>query len=97
MIDLPAFDALALSLHHDPGVHAVLVGSGLSKAAGIPTGWEITLDLVRRLVGVTEQGRLGAMVSRQIRQRAELLGTPARPRLNDLRAAHDPSRLHRPA
>jgi hypothetical protein len=58
MIDLPTFDALALSLHHSPGVHAVLVGSGLSKAAGIPTGWEITLDLVRRLAaldGVTEQ------------------------------------------
>jgi SIR2-like domain len=58
MIDLPAFDALALSLHHSPGVHAILVGSGLSRAAGIPTGWEITLDLVRRLAvldGVTEQ------------------------------------------
>lgn len=28
---------------------AALVGSGLSTAAGIPTGWGITLDLVRRL------------------------------------------------
>jgi hypothetical protein len=58
MIDLPAFDALALSLHHSPGVHAILVGSGLSRAAGIPTGWEITLDLMSRLAaldGVTEQ------------------------------------------
>lgn len=57
MIDLPPFDALALSLHHSPGVHAILVGSGLSRAAGIPTGWEITLDLVRRLAaldGLTE-------------------------------------------
>ena len=57
MIDLPAFDALALSLHHSPGVHAVLVGSGLSRAAGIPTGWEITLNLIGRLAaldGVTE-------------------------------------------
>lgn len=49
MIDLPPFDALALSLHHSPGVHAILVGSGLSRSAGIPTGWEITLDLIRRL------------------------------------------------
>lgn len=49
MIDLPPFDALALSLHHSPGVHAILVGSGLSRAAGIPTGWEITLDMIRRL------------------------------------------------
>jgi SIR2-like domain len=43
------FDALALSLHHNPGVYALLVGSGLSRAAGIPTGWEITLDLIKRL------------------------------------------------
>ena len=57
MIELPPFDALALSLHHSPGVHAILVGSGLSRSAGIPTGWEITLDLIRRLAaldGVTE-------------------------------------------
>lgn len=57
VIDLPPFDALALSLHHSPGVHAILVGSGLSRAAGISTGWEITLSLVRRLaalVGETE-------------------------------------------
>jgi len=57
MIELPAFDALALSLHHAPGTQALLVGSGLSSAAGIPTGWQITLDLIRRLAalkGVTE-------------------------------------------
>jgi hypothetical protein len=57
MIELLPFDALALSLHHSPGVHAILVGSGLSRAAGIPTGWEIALDLIRRLAaldGVTE-------------------------------------------
>lgn len=52
MIELPPFDALALSLHHSPGVHAILVGSGLSGAAGIPTGWEITLDLIRRLAAL---------------------------------------------
>ncbi len=52
MIDLPASDALALTLHHSPGVLAVLVGSGLSRSAGIPTGWEITLDLIRRLAAL---------------------------------------------
>jgi hypothetical protein len=52
MIDLPAFDALALSLHHSPGVHAILVGSGLSRAADIPTGWDITLSLVQRLAAL---------------------------------------------
>jgi hypothetical protein len=54
VIDLPPFDALALSLHHSPGVHAILVGSGLSRAAGIPTGWEITVDLIRRLAALDE-------------------------------------------
>lgn len=49
MIELPSFEALALSLHDSPGTQALLVGSGLSRAAGIPTGWEITLDLIRRL------------------------------------------------
>lgn len=54
MIDLPPFDALALSLHHSPGVHAILVGSGLSRAAGIPTGWEITIDMIRRLAALDD-------------------------------------------
>jgi len=40
---------LAFSMHENKGVFAVLLGSGISKAAAIPTGWEITLDLVRRV------------------------------------------------
>ena len=39
---------LAFSIYENPGVYALLAGSGLSRAAGIPTGWEITLDLIRR-------------------------------------------------
>lgn len=52
MLELDPFDALALSLHHSPGSLALLIGSGLSRAAGIPTGWEITIDLVRRYAAV---------------------------------------------
>jgi hypothetical protein len=33
---------LAFSVFENKGVYAVLVGSGLSRAAEIPTGWEIT-------------------------------------------------------
>lgn len=40
---------LAFSVYENKGVYALLVGSGLSRAADIPTGWEITLDLVRRV------------------------------------------------
>ena len=39
---------LAFSMHENKGVYAVLIGSGLSKTAGIPTGWEITLELIRK-------------------------------------------------
>ena len=41
--------SLAFSIQANPGVYAVLVGSGVSKAAKIPTGWEVTLDLIRKL------------------------------------------------
>lgn len=40
---------LAFSVRENKGVFAVLLGSGISRPAGIPTGWEITLDLVRRV------------------------------------------------
>lgn len=49
---------LAFAMHENKGVFALLLGSGLSRAAEIPTGWEITLDLVRRVAlaqGVEEQ------------------------------------------
>jgi hypothetical protein len=49
---------LAFSLLENKGVFAVLLGSGVSRAAQIPTGWEITLDLIRRIAaaeGVAEQ------------------------------------------
>ncbi|MDQ8727387.1 SIR2 family protein [Bradyrhizobium sp. LHD-71] len=49
---------LAFSIYENKGVFAVLLGSGLSRAAEIPTGWEITLDLIRRVAlaqGVQDQ------------------------------------------
>lgn len=41
--------SLAFSIHSSPGVYALLLGSGVSTDAGIPTGWGITLDLVSKL------------------------------------------------
>jgi tetratricopeptide (TPR) repeat protein len=40
--------ALSMALHNGRGHYAVLVGSGISRSSGIPTGWEIVLDLVRQ-------------------------------------------------
>ncbi|WP_371422597.1 SIR2 family protein [Tardiphaga sp.] len=48
--------ALAFSIYENKGVYCLLLGSGVSRPAEIPTGWEVTLDLVRRvaaLQGVT--------------------------------------------
>lgn len=39
---------LAFSMHENKGVYALLLGSGVSRAAEIPTGWDITLDLIRK-------------------------------------------------
>ena len=40
---------LSFSIYENKGVYALLIGSGVSRAAGIPTGWEITVDLIRRI------------------------------------------------
>lgn len=41
--------ALALAMRATPGAYALLLGSGVSRTAGIPTGWEIVLDLLRQV------------------------------------------------
>ncbi len=41
--------SLAFSIQANPGVYTLLLGSGVSRTAKIPTGWEITLDLIRKL------------------------------------------------
>lgn len=45
--------ALSFSVFENKGIYAALLGSGLSRSAQILTGWEITLDLIRR-VGLLE-------------------------------------------
>lgn len=41
--------SLAHSVQTSPNVYAVLLGSGISRSAGIPTGWEVTLEMVERV------------------------------------------------
>ena len=45
---------LAFTIYSSPGVYALLLGSGISRDAGILTGWEVTLDLIRK-IAVTEK------------------------------------------
>lgn len=46
--------SLAVSVQAAPGTYAVLLGSGVSRAAQIPTGWEVILDLMRRLAAADD-------------------------------------------
>src|SRR5689334_8967892 len=52
MID--PIDSLAFSMHANRGVYAVLLGSGVSRSARIPTGWEVTIELVRKAAALQE-------------------------------------------
>ena len=53
MID--PIQSLAFSIQTNPGVYALLLGSGVSRSAGIPTGWEIVMDLLGKLAAATNQ------------------------------------------
>jgi hypothetical protein len=41
--------SLAFSVQANKGVYALLLGSGISRAAGIPTGWEVVEDLIKKV------------------------------------------------
>jgi hypothetical protein len=50
-----SFLKIALSVNSNPGIYALLLGSGLSRSAGILTGWEIVLDLIRKLAALHQE------------------------------------------
>src|SRR5439155_24228766 len=41
--------SLAFAIYSNKGAYALLLGSGVSRSAAIPTGWEVVLDLVRKV------------------------------------------------
>jgi hypothetical protein len=66
--------ALAFSVFENKGVYAALLGSGISRAAQIPTGWEMTLDLVRKAAGlrkVKDQTDWAAWYRKQFKKEPE--------------------------
>lgn len=48
--------SLATSMHAQPGVYALLLGSGISTSAGIPTGWGVVTELVARIAALQGGG-----------------------------------------
>jgi hypothetical protein len=49
--------SLAFAIYGNRGGYALLLGSGISRAAGVPTGWEVVLDLIERVRQV--EGEVG--------------------------------------
>ena len=47
--------SLAFSMQSNKGVYALLLGSGISRAAKIPTGWEVVLELIRKLALLSDE------------------------------------------
>jgi SIR2-like domain len=45
--------SLGISMQSNKGVYALLLGSGVSRSAEIPTGWDVTLDLIKKLAKLT--------------------------------------------
>jgi len=52
---LDPVSAVAFEVQAAKGVFALLLGSGVSRAAKIPTGWDITLDLVRQMAVLKDE------------------------------------------
>ena len=46
---------LAMSVQTNPGVYALLLGSGVSRSAQIPTGWEVVTDLIRKIARLRDE------------------------------------------
>src|SRR5436305_10385121 len=44
--------SLAFSVYSNKGVYALLLGSGISRSSGIPTGWDIVIDLIKKVAAL---------------------------------------------
>jgi hypothetical protein len=61
---VPVFDArisLTTAIHAQPGVYALLLGSGTSTGAGVPTGWGVITALVTRAAAAAGHDVSGAV------------------------------------
>jgi hypothetical protein len=44
--------SIAISIQKAKGVYALLLGSGVSRSSGVPTGWDVVLDLIRKIASI---------------------------------------------
>jgi hypothetical protein len=81
---IPTLVPLATSVHVQPGVYAVLLGSSVSIGAGRPTGWGVVQELVSHMFAAAFPGdEAAAQLAREV---PKLVGR-ARRRKARLRAA----------
>ena len=50
---------LAFAMRDTPGAYAVLLGAGVSMAAGMPAAWDVQVDLIERLAAAEGAATLG--------------------------------------
>lgn len=60
---LSSLVSLATSMHSQPGVYAVLLGSGVSTGAGLLTGWGVVTELVARVAAASAPDDAGAVAA----------------------------------
>jgi len=46
---------ISFSIFSNRGIYALLLGSGISKNSGIPTGWDIVIDLIKKLAELNKE------------------------------------------
>lgn len=61
LIDDSRFVRLIFGVHREPGAYALLLGSGVSRGAGIPSGYDITLKLVEDLARIRAHGTVDTL------------------------------------
>ncbi len=57
-MDIDRLTTLAFSLYSNKGAYALLLGSGISRSAHIPSAWEVESDLISKMAatkGVTNE------------------------------------------
>ncbi len=53
-MDVDPVISLAASMHSAPRTFALLLGSGISRSAQVATGWDVVVDLIRKVAVLTD-------------------------------------------
>lgn len=61
MTDLDPALRLAFSLRSQPGSYALLLGSGVSRSAGVPTGYQVLLELIGEVAAAMDSNPEGPL------------------------------------